>query len=257
MMLMKGMEYIKLKNGNRFPNSVDRDTFICLKLEIPSNGTWMKRVFSDAEKIYPYLNLGQANTSEKRDPNMVEIDNLSGMIAEEACETVLKWQFGENNIIKPYAESSINQIDLQLSTGRTIEVRSSCVRNGIDFAVFAKNDVEGDEQYFDVIGPYSNGYKPGEYLKDYYMRVLYWCDKKKFMDLFQSPSVQLFITGGATNAMMCDTNYFQKKHLVPAGGQVQVESDYRVVPLGKSLDAKQFIEVIARENNFNFVHRLI
>lgn len=33
------------------------------------------------------------------------------------------------------------------------------------------------------------------------------------------------------------------KHLVPAGGEFEAESDYRVVPLGKSLDIEDFIEM--------------
>ena len=58
-----------------------------------------------------------------------------------------------------------NQIDIRLATGRTIEVRSSCVRNGIEFAVFMKKKEIDGQQYFDVIGPYTNGYKPGKALR--------------------------------------------------------------------------------------------
>ena len=157
-------------------------------------------------------------------------------------------------IIKPASDTSFNQIDIRLATGKTIEVRSSCVRNGIDFALFAGDQQHPGQQYFDVIGPYSNGYKPGEYLKDYYMRVLYWCDKKNFMSLLNNASITLYITGGATKAMMDDPKIYQEKHLYPAGGQVQVESDYRVIPLGKSLDAKQFFSTISAENGYPILH---
>ncbi len=43
---------------------------------------------------------------------------------------------------------------------------------------------------------------------------------------------------------MNDASIYQIKHLIPAGGEVEIESDYRVVPLGKSLDIADFIEVI-------------
>ena len=230
-------------------NYVERHEFTCLEVNIPVGGNWMKRVFCRAEQIVPKLNAGQANSSEKREMSIVEIDNLSGIIAEAACQEVLEWRYGKGSVIKPRNDTSYNQIDLELYNEKTIEVRSSCVRNGIDFALFARNKENPDEQYFDVIGPYSNGYKKGEDYKDYYMRVLYVCDKKNFMDLFEEPMLRLYITGGATESMMVDSDYYQLKHLTPAGGQVKVESDYQVIPLAKSLDIKEFFAVLEEEND--------
>lgn len=250
---MEQVRSVLLKNKKQ-KYDIERETFLCIELNIPNDGEWMRRVSAYAEVICPNLNLGQANTSKKRLMSTVEIDNLSGVIAESACDSVLRWQFGDENIIKPPADNAVNQIDIKLNTGKTIEVRSSCVRNGIDFAVFTRDKNNTAQQYFDVIGPYSNGYKPGEHLKDYYMRVLYGCDKKQFMTLLDKPVLTLFITGGATKAMMLDKNFYQNKHLVPAGGQVQVESDYRVIPLGKSLDAKEFFEIISLENGYSLRH---
>lgn len=247
------VEIVTLKNTKQYINTIDRESFTCIEINIPNNGEWIDRIQAYANRIKKNLNRGQANTSKLRELSTVEIDNLSGLIAENACDTILRWCFGEDNIIKPQSDSSFNQIDIKLSTGKTIEVRSSCVRNGIGFAVFAK-DKSGKQQYFDVIGPYSNDYKPGETLKDYYMRVLYWCDKSDFMSLLDKQYITLYITGGATKSMMLDKNIYQDKHLIPSGGQVQVESDYRVIPLGRSLDAKDFFELIAKENCFNCQH---
>ena len=236
------------KRNNRIHNSVDRTDFVCLEINIQRESRWLKRVCAYAQKIAPNLNVGQANSSEVRSISIVEIDNLSGLIAEYACEEVLKWRYGKELIIKPKNNTSHNQIDLKLYNGKTIEVRSSCVRNGIDFAIFSKNIKTFDEQYFDVIGPYSNEYKKCEFFKDYYMRVLYECDKRNFLDLLKKPVVRLFITGGATKKMMNDSQYYQIKHLMPAGGQVKVESDYRVIPLAKSLDINEFFSILEREN---------
>lgn len=245
---MEQVSYVRLQNSGAAFN-IERETFTCMKLRIPRNGKWMRDVIAYAEGILPNLNMGQANTSEQRTPDIVEIDNLSGIIAEMACRTILEWQYGDKRIRKPSVLTSLNQIDIRLDTERTIEVRSSCVRNGIQFAVFTRDKENPKQQYFDVIGPYSNGYKPGEQLKDYYMRALYHCDKKDFMSLLSQPVLELFITGGATKEMMCDSTVYQNKHLLPSGGQVWTESDYRVIPLGKSLDVKQFFEILERENN--------
>ncbi len=244
-------DIIKYSKRNRTStyNPVDRDDFVCLEINISSESQWMKRVCSYAQKIVPNLNVGQANSSEVRATGIVEIDNLSGLIAEYACEEVLKWRYGKRLIVKPENNTSHNQIDLKLYNGRTIEVRSSCVRNGVDFAIFAKNKNIVNEQYFDVIGPYSNEYKKSELFKDYYMRVLYECDKQQFLDLLEKPVLRLYITGGATKNMMNDAKYYQIKHLTPAGGQVKIESDYRVIPLSRSLDINEFFEVLEKENN--------
>lgn len=45
---------------------------------------------------------------------------------------------------------------------------------------------------------------------------------------------------------MHDDSIYQIKHLIPAGGEVEIESDYRVVPLGRSLDIDDFIGVIKK-----------
>lgn len=244
------MEYILFDNKFNNDYGIDRKHFGCLQVSIPTNGDWYNRVKRYAMEIEARLNPGQANSSEKRDEKTIEIDNLSGVIAEHACSTVLQSYLGKKNIIKPLSTSSKNQIDIELANGkRTIEVRSSCVVNGIDFAIFAKDKSSKKGQYFDVIGPYTNEYKSVETLKDYYMRVLYWCKKSNYMELTKQPELKLYITGGATKKMMCDTNLYQIKHLVPADGDVEVESDYRVIPLGKSLDFAEFINAIKEENN--------
>lgn len=233
------------KSANYNGYKIDREAFRCLELNIPTAGEWMRRIKEKAGEIEGKLNAGQANSSEKRDALTIKIDNLSGLIAEYACDEILRMYIGKEKIVKPTSENSKNQIDIALDQGKkTIEVRSSCVKNGIDFALFAKPAPGAQKQYFDVIGPYSNQYKPGECEKDYYMRVLYCCEKKNFLKLLEQPTIRLYITGGATKEMMNDKNVYQIKHLVPAGGEVDIESDYRVVPLGKSLDFADFIEKI-------------
>lgn len=240
-------QIVQQVRNNTFTNGygIDRESFRCLEINIPTSGDWMQDIIKKAELIENRLNAGQANSSEKRDKKTIKIDNISGLIAEHACDVILRRYLGKEKVEKPSAESSKNQIDIVLADGkRTIEVRSSCVKNGIDFALFAKSKDSTDEQYFDVIGPYSNGYKPGEIEKDLYMRVLYCCEKKDFMKLLEQPVLTLYITGGATKEMMQNDKIYQIKHLVPAGGDVEIESDYRVIPLGKSLDIVDFISSI-------------
>lgn len=237
-------KYITLENTNKWKKSIRRKSFRCYELKIHTDSKWMKKVTEKAQSIEEKLNRGQANSSKKRDKQTIGIDNLSGFIAECACYSFLKSVFG-GKIDKPSFNDSKKQVDLCFSEGKkTIEVRSSCVKNGIEFAIFATPNPSCDEQYFDVIGPYSNGYKPGEIEKDFYMRVFYCCDKSTFLDLLEEPILKLYITGGATKEMMNDDTFYQYKHMVPLGGQVEIESDYRVIPMGKSLDIVDFVSAL-------------
>lgn len=243
---MDQVVFSKRRNGKYNPG-VGRDEFVCLEVNIPRRSDFFKRVFLYAQAITPNLNKGGANTSEERPNDIVEIDNVSGLIAELACQQILSWLYGADKVSKPSNMDSHNQIDIKIGE-KTIEVRSSCVRNGVDFAIFAPDKKNNNDSYFDVIGPYSNGYKPGEIEKDYYLRVLYEVEKKQFDSLLAKDYLRLYITGGATKEMMMDSQLYKVKHLIPAGGEVRIESDYRVIPLAKSLDAIEFFDTLEKEN---------
>lgn len=243
----KQIDRCKIVNDQRYYR-IARPDFFCAVINIPTSGDWIKEVKAKAAEIEVKLNAGQANSSKVRDEQTIKIDNLSGLIAEYACRTFLEKILGKGVLEETSSETARNQIDIVLAKSKkTIEVRSSFVRNGIKFALFAKPKRDGEEQYFDILGPYSNGYKPGEIEKDFYMRVLYEGDKKDFLTLLEEPVLTLYITGGATRAMMDDKSIYQVKHLIPAGGQVEIESDYRVIPLGKSLDIDEFMAELQKE----------
>lgn len=242
------MRYKKVQFKNNYgKNGIPRKTFTCLKVKIKTTDDWFKKICSCALEIEDRLNAGQANTSEQRSDIIVRTDNLSGLIAEYCCEQVLKNLFNIKTC-KPSLNTSYNQIDILVGkTNKTVEVRSSCVRNGIEFALFAKNLNKSDEQYIDVIGPYKNNYKPGEIEKDYYMRVIYPFEKKNFLNKIQRPVLEFYVTGGATKSMMQDPSIRLLKHMKPAGGEVKFESDYIVIPLGESLDYLEFKKKILQD----------
>ena len=249
--MSKQIQKIVLYN-NKLPKNmrVEKKTFKCICLSINTKGEWMKNVLKYAKEIEGKLNAGTANDSEKkRDKKTLKNDNNSGLIAEYACYEFLKAYIGKEAILKPSNISSKNQIDIELFGGKkTIEVRSSCIRNGIDFAVFGKDPKDKHHtQYFDVIGPYHNNYKPSEVLKDYYMRAIYHCEIDKFDDLLKNERLNLYLTGGATKEMLEDDALYEVKHLKPKDGEVDIESDYRVIPLSKSLEIDEFINII-RQN---------
>lgn len=70
----------------------------------------MNHIIAKAEKIETNLNEGQANSSKIRDARTIKIDNLSGVIAEYACDTILRRYLGSANVEKPPSETAKNQI---------------------------------------------------------------------------------------------------------------------------------------------------
>lgn len=244
--------YVELIN-ERSPESnmhVDRKSFMCMHVAVVPNSDFGKRVKDIADNIKSRLNTGQAYSSESRDENVVEVDNLSGVLAEIVCFELLKYRYG-NAISKTESTSAVDQIDITVNESKTIEVRSSCIRNGITFSIFSTRKDNKDDQNINLLGPYSNGYKPGEKPKDYYLGVIFPFGIDDFMGKWnKNELIHLFVTGGATNEMMRDKNIYQIKHLKPNRDLfIKVESQYRVIPFAKSLDIREFFSVFELENN--------
>lgn len=232
-----------------------RRFFTCLEVRIPKNGEFIRDILRQASIIEPKLNKGKANDSTPRDAKTVAQDNLAGLIAENTCRRILECRYGVEVIDQSAStDSSIDQIDIKLSNGKTIEVRSSGIRNGLEFAIFSTN-AKTKTSYIDVIGPYFNDYKPCETPKDYYLRPIYTFDLKDFNKYFAaSDTITLFILGGATRRMMNDDGTYVVKKFYPDGFERFVPKNatkYRAVPMLNALDACQFLEVLERENHFS------
>ena len=148
------IEFNERNIENDYPYlSTDRTNFECLEVVISADDPFLEDVRHKAELINNRLNGRSASSGIIRSGETVTADNLIGLIAEYVCYEVLKRELGGQNVFKPQSESSNNQIDIQLSSGDTIEVRSSCIRNGLKFALFGVNR-NNNKQYIDVIGPF-------------------------------------------------------------------------------------------------------
>ena len=102
---------------------------------------------------------------------------------------------------------------------------------------------------FDVIGPYSNNYKPGEIQKDYYVRTLFHLyNPTDIISMISADSFKVYLTGGATWDMMIDTDYSKNKTLLPDFGLGVIQkASYRVVPFSKSKDTREIKRVIIED----------
>lgn len=241
------MKIRMIEYRNQGENTIGRSMYRCVRVRpnfAQAAEEW-EYVRSQSQSLVERLNPTEANNGKRRDMDTRWKDALAGVIAEVVCMRFLNFAFGSEFNVRPQAYSAINQIDLKTSGGQTIEVRSSFVRNGVPFALFAKNPKTG-RQYFDVIGPYHNsGYKvKNEICKDYFFRVLYKGDKEDFCErAIRADDFEVYIIGGVNRAMMQDPAVCYFKYMIPPQEDKQAKKgEYSAVPIGKALDIVEFVQ---------------
>lgn len=200
----------------------------------------LEEIYNKGKELSNLVCANAANEGNRvRNERTLEINAISGILAEYAWKEYINYRAGEDIVDFTECVDHREQIDLQiLDTDITIEVRSSFVRNGLQFALCNRR------YRFDILGPYTNIYKPNEIFKDFYLRVLYPYQPSEFNKNFEKDKVEVYLTCGATLEMMQDEDIFEYKDLTPAESLINVESEYRVIPLERSLDTIDIIQKI-------------
>ncbi len=201
-------------------------------------------IIKKGEILAQKVNKGAANNSIfGRSLKTVKNNAIAGLLAEYVWKDYLK--SNNINVTETEFNDASNQIDLLLvDKGKTIEVRSSFPRNGIKFAV-CHNRYE-----FDIIGPYSNNYKPNEIQKDFYVRVLFPFQSFLLLDKIKQNNFDVYLVGGATWEMMSNNAIAIIKSLIPED-ELNVErlstmSNYRVVPYHSALDTVEIMKLMKK-----------
>jgi len=192
-------------------------------------------LLAKAEELARLVNAGAANNAEQ-DRNLRRRlnDSFGGLLAEHGWEKFINSKFGNIASPTPFTNAS-TQIDIQLTNGERIEVRSSFPRKGVKFGLC------NNYANFKNIGPYSNSVKPGEIQKNLYLAVLFDTQKA---DLLDAESITFSLVGGSTWNMMVDIG--TNVSLTPFDDDsFAVLSTYRVVFLKDALDAEQIIDAVA------------
>lgn len=230
-----------------YKNSCRVQPFIVIAYEfnyfLNEDKVLVDKLLSDAVALSNKVYSAAANDSvTQRSHDRVYANCIAGVISEYCWKHFLNFK---SEIVQstPF-ESANNQIDLEIiSNKKKIEVRSSFPRNGLEFAICHPN------KEFDIIGPYSNIYKPGEILKDYFIRTLFpMFTPTDIIDKVKSNSFILYLTGGATKKMMFDNKISINKTFIPEDNLlIQTKSVYRVVPFHKALDSAEIYKLITEE----------
>lgn len=225
---------------NLYGDSVSFHT-VHYRFEFEHDAEWLKQVYHRGIELMHAVHSGAANESNRdRSKRKIEIDCVAGILAEQCWKNYLNKMAGEKRITETEFRGAATQIDLKIKgTDKKIEVRSSFPRNGIQFAIF------NTRYQFDILGPYDNRVKKGEVQKDFYVRVLYPFDANIFFEKFKG-TLDVYLTGGATWAMMQDKRYYKIKDLTERNMSLSEyeKSTYRVIPMSLALDTPQIAEMI-------------
>ncbi len=209
-------------------------TFYVIRCELIKNSDEYNEILARSIELANKVNAGAANHSdiERNFPRRL-IDSFGGLCAESGWEKAINMVFEDIASPTPFTDASV-QIDIQLTNGEKLEVRSSFPYKGVKFAVC------NNYANFKNIGPYSNSIKAGEIQKNFYLCVLFDTRKE---DLLTAEKVVFTLVGGSTWNMMI--NQGANTSLTPYDDDsFAVRSTYKVIKLSDALDARGVIAEI-------------
>ena len=235
------MKFQTIDESCAITNKVFRVVKVTLSKRNPVDVNFIETLKIKGEELASAVNIRAANNSKnKRSKERILINCISGILAEVCWKKCINEYYRKEFVTETNFDKASNQIDLMvIDSEKSIEVRSSFPRAGINFALFHP------KYQFDVIGPYTNNVKIHEPSKDFYVRTLYPIDVKYFMEYLNSDSVEIFLTGGATWEMMMNPDLYMDKDFIPDDVIAEEESTYRVVPFGKSLDTIDILDQLS------------
>ena len=252
-MFQLGIKYMKywhdeIKCESHFPKTLRTAPFIIVVYQFdysnPQDRVLINRIVLQSSRLAQSVYDGAANNSEShRSTQRILANCIAGLTAEYCWRHFLN--FKKETVRTTPFNSAANQIDLEvISNQKKIEVRSSFPRNGIPFAICHP------QKEFDILGPYANTYKPGEPIKDYYVRTLFHLATPfEILQKIKSSEFIVYLTGGATRDMMFNNDLSIVKDLIPEDSfqTQQAATTYRVVPYHNALDCRQIYHLITNE----------
>lgn len=237
-------------NESGYADSLRKSPFWIIKVvfrqDSPFDKSVLRNISAQAEVLGGSVNAKSANNSQlKRSKDRLLSNAIAGLLSEYCWKNAINLLSTHTTVAETSYEQSKDQIDL-ITTQRNlkIEIRSSFPRNGVEFALFHP------KYRFDILGPYSNAYKPGEVIKDFYLRALYHvAGYEDFLRKFNtSEFFNVYLTGGASHEMMVDPQISVSKSLIPEDSLIEVESSYSVIPYEYALDTIEIIKAIRDED---------
>ena len=224
------IEYERIKHKeDKYNYETDRIAVKCI-FDMRKKGA--QKYLKEVQKLADMVNPHKANQSNviRTSKRLLE-DAFAGILAERGWLLYIQKTFGKETVKIPDFVSSNGQIDFQLSNGKTIEVRSSFAKNGVEFALCNK------KYNFKNICKYDNLYKPSEVDKDFFAVVIFETPKEK---LLTSNEIVFHLIGGSTKRMMQNDKIAFNENLRSINDNRMVKTNYRVILLKDCLDISKF-----------------
>jgi len=154
--------------------------------------------FERAQKVHPAGTDGRV-----RPPEVIVRRNILGVLAELVASEILKETIRTKGVDAHIIQSGVSEIqewgdteiDIMLQVEDSVfevEVRSSCLRNPLEWGI---------TKGFDVIGWYTTQTKTVERRKDFYLRILYNFDEKDATEYIEK-GITLYFVGGASKTLL-------------------------------------------------------
>ncbi|PNK61690.1 hypothetical protein [Psychrobacter sp. FDAARGOS_221] len=226
-------EYVNIDCQQSGPPSQYLDKRYTLVKCVFKNKVNLSKDYHDkAWALAQQVNPKQANDAvSSRDKQRLIQDALGGVLAEYGWFHYINRVFGDNSVSFTEMKQGEQQIDLKLSNGTTIEVRSSFPRNGIEFAVCHSR------HQFKNICKYENLYKLQETAKDFFACVYFETQKDQ---LLAAEEIVFYLVGGSTRDMMLDDSIAYDTDLVAEDDLTQQTTKYKVINISNALDISGF-----------------
>lgn len=213
------------------------DKFICQTFQVvkvvfrnklKTSTQYYEKAWDLAKKVNPKK---ANNATDVRERERLMLDALGGVLAEYGWYYYINRIFGDETVSFTDFNPNTAQIDLRLNNGKTIEVRSSFLRNGVKFALCSQ------KFNFRNICKYDNLYKPSEADKDFFACALFETQKTQ---LLSANEVVFYLVGGSSKQMMEDDTLAYEADLIAEDDIVKQKTKYRVIELQNALDMAGF-----------------
>lgn len=231
------------------PNLVNRD-YVVVEFRFSDFGDDDKeKIKQDAEELSKKANKKGANSGKERTKKVVENDAYAGVLAEFATVYYLN-SLNLGIAYRPEVTDLSNQVDVEWKfnekLSKTIEVRSSFVKHGLDFGLFVI-DKSTNQPYFDIIGPYyQKEYKKDyEQKKDLSARVLFEKTKYDVKHRFIENDEPFYLIGFLSGEKLINLNYH--KSLTERDATNLVSGDYYVAPINQIWDIAEFKGILPKK----------
>ena len=207
--------------------------FNLIAFEIDPLGEDVDLVNAIRNAVLQHAAVAYAPSGTTRSKNTLRKTRYLGVLAETLLIDHLQGELGHGvNVSQQAFVDHVQHVDIQIHVGghvTNLEVRSSFPFSRLQAVVC---------QHFNVIGPYSTSYKPGEIVKDFYLLGLI----NQAVGSFTPNRKHVFyFAGGAPYQLLKEKG--ERDNLKQQG------ADYWVLRLVEAMDAVEIVDAIRRVIN--------